>query len=636
MSKRIGSLVFLAFFLICPCGISRAAEPEVSMSLNRNEIVIGDSAILTITVRGLNSAEVPQVPAIPGFNVRFAGTRQESFSSFTMIVQGKQVKKESTGGGYNFDYELKPEKTGVFNIPSFPISIDGKIYRSRPFQINVIERSERGNDIFVEVEMDKRKVYLGEKILLTFKWYLNKDVGGYKINIPWLESMKNFLIAPPEADNNKRYISLMVNGDQQVAALKTRELYKGQPYTVISFQEILTPMAAGVYTLPPAFIKCEVITGYEKRPGRSRMDDFFDFDSDFSSIFGSGRRAITETVAVSSNPAEITVSEVPAAGRPETFNGAVGRFDFTVDVKPLTLKAGEPVTVTMKVSGSGNIEQVTLPVFPEMEGFKSYEPESKVDVSGSRGELSGEKVFEKVLIPKKEGDYRLPQISFTFFNPLMEKYQTISRGPFDLRVEKAEKEEEVHVVALTPQPAENNGENREIRILKQDIRYIKTSLGALVQPDEPMNENRGTRAACYVLPVIALAGLFVFQRRRERFRTDIGFARSRKALSNIRGFMKEAERSMEKQDTRGFYDALSKGMNAYLADKLNRAAGSIHPAIAEELADKGLDKEKTEAVRDLYRTFELVLFSSVSIDPGKLKSDYEVFKSVVSSLERIL
>ena len=106
------------------------------------------------------------------------------------------------------------------------------------------------------------------------------------------------------------------------------------------------------------------------------FDNFFDFDTDLDSFFGMGRNAVTQPFATRSKPLTITVLDVPGEKQPVTYNGAVGEFYFFVDIKPTSLKAGEPVTVTMKVYGSGNIEQLKLPAFPEIEAFKSYEPES--------------------------------------------------------------------------------------------------------------------------------------------------------------------------------------------------------------------------------------------------------------------
>jgi hypothetical protein len=632
MWKKIGSLIFLGIYLAGFTAFALASDEKVSMSVSQKEILLGDSVILTITVEGIDNPQTPELPEIPDFDVKFRGVRQESFSSMTVIVNGRQIKNEQSGGGYKFDFELMPKSTGLFTVPELPILINGKRYTTQVFQVNVLDQSEKRGDIFIDVHVDKTEAYLGEKILVTFKWYFSKDIGNYRINIPWLESIKNFLVMDPELDKDRSYQRLIVNGDKQIAAIKSREFYKGQEYMVVSFQKVLTPIAAGTYTLEPVFLKCDVVTGY-RRSRRSLFGSFF--DSDFDDFFGFGRDAVTEPFATRSNEITLNVNEVPGQNKPLEYNGAVGRFIFDVDVKPCSLKVGEPITLTMKVSGSGNIEQLELPHVPDINSFKSYEPESKVNVSQEGGEVRGEKIFEKVLIPRSAGDYEIPEITFAFFNPDTGRYQTEVRGPFNIHVDKAEKEEEVRVIAITPEGTESSPK-RELKVLKKDIHYIMTDIGSIVSPKKPIYKNIALWILAFLTPIIMLAGMFVFGRRRERLNTDIAFARSRDALKNSRVFIKQAESALRKGQAREFYDLLIKGMNTYLAEKLNRQLGSVGVALAEELKEKGLKENECAEFTSLYSKANEVIFSSLSVEAEKLKKDFKTANELISRLERIL
>jgi hypothetical protein len=606
-----------------------SAEPEVSFSVSQREVLLGDSVILTITARNVSNPETPDLPGIPDFDVKFRGVRQDSFSSFQVVINGKKVQSSSSGGGYNFDYELTPKRAGTFDIPSFQVNLGGRSYRTQPFQIKVLDKSAKSQDIFIKIEADKKNVYLGEKIIVTFKWYMNKDIHEYRLNIPWLDGLKNFLVTDPEFDKNKNYQKLIINSNQQVAALKSREMYKEQPYTVVSFQKILTPIAVGAYTLESSFLKCDVVMGYK----RTRQRGFF--DSPFDGFFGSGRNAVTEPFATRSDLLDITVKEVPSARKPFGYNGAVGNFNFTVDVKPASLKAGEPITVTMKVSGSGNIEQLELPDFPEIPDFKSYEPESKVNVSHKGGEVNGEKIFEKVLIPRHKGNFEIPRITFAFFNPKKGQYQTIVRGPFKIHVERGEEVSEVKVIAFEAESGRQE-EKKELRVITKDIRYIKTGLGQIDKSGGTFYMRPVVWFGSFGFPVFVLAGLFMWNRRREKFQTDIGFARSRRAFKKIKTYFLNAEKAMNEQKVRDFYGFISRGLNSYLADKLNRPEAGITAEIVNELVERGFDDASAEQLKKLYRTFEEVLFSSVRPDNNKLNEDYKTAKNLIVALERTL
>jgi len=632
MWKRIGSFIFLSIYLTGFAAFALASDEKVSMSVSQKEILLGDSVVLTITVEGIDNPETPELPTIPNFDVKFRGVRQESFSSMTVIVNGRQIKNEQSGGGYKFDFELMPKSTGLFTVPELPILINGKRYTTQAFQVNVLDQSERRGDIFIDVHVNKTEAYLGEKILATFKWYFSKDIGNYRINIPWLESIKNFLVTDPELDKDRSYQRLIVNGDKQIAATKSREFYKGQEYMVVSFQKVLTPIAAGTYTLEPVFLKCDVVTGY-RRSRRSLFGSFF--DSDFDDFFGFGRDAVTEPFAARSNEIVLNINEVPGQNKPLEYNGAVGRFTFDVDIKPLSLKVGEPVTLTMKVAGSGNIEQLELPHIPDIKSFKSYEPESKVNVSQEGGDVRGEKIFEKVLIPRSAGDYKIPEITFAFFNPATGRYQREVRGPFSIHVDSLEKEEEVKVIAITSEGAEGRP-RRELKVLKKDIHYIMTDIGRIVSPKKPIYKNIALWILGYPIPIVMLAGMFVFGKRRERLNTDVAFARSREAFKSSRIFIKQAESALKNGQTREFYDLLIKGINTYLAEKLNRQLGSVGAALAEELKAKGLKEKEYKEFKALYARANEVIFSSLAVEAEKLKKDFKAANELINRLERIL
>ena len=163
--RSYSKILIYAAILALTISLAHAAKPEVSFSLSSTEVLLGDSVILTITVRGVKNPSTPHIPAINGFNTKFRGVRQESFSSFSLVIQGKQIKKESSGGGYNFDYELVPQRAGVLQVPSLAIVVDGRTYNMQKFSVKVLDRSQKSEDLFIKIVTDRTRVYLGEKLL---------------------------------------------------------------------------------------------------------------------------------------------------------------------------------------------------------------------------------------------------------------------------------------------------------------------------------------------------------------------------------------------------------------------------------------------------------------------------------------
>ncbi len=612
-------------------------QPSVSVAIDKQSVILGDSCILTVTVRDANNPETPSVPNIPNFDVRYRGVRQESFSSFTLVVQGQQVQKSQTGGGVNFDFELTPQAAGVFMIPSFSIAVQSETFRTQPFQIEVFDQAQKSEDIFLKIDVDKDNVYLGEKVLVSFSWYFNKDIKDYLVNVPWLENMKSFIVSDPELDQTKRYQHFIVNGNTQVVAEKATEFYRGQQYAVIRFQKILTPLAVGTYTLEPAFLKSEVVQGYSRSNRTNFFDDFF--ESDFDSFFGLGgfRQAITKPFSTRSEPVTINVREVPLTEQPSSYRGAVGRFDFTVSAKPTHLKVGEPITLTMKVRGSGDIERIELPPLPELPDFKSYEPESRVEAAPKGGKMVGEKTFEKVLVPRREGNFEIPVISFTYFDPDTHNYETISQGPFQVHVEKGDAEDAgVQVIALTPDGTADQTSKQEIKLLKQDIRYVKTDFGNVIKTSKPIYENWMIWLAVLFPPPVLLAFLWFWQSHRERLQTDVGFARNLGALRNAKKHLETAEKLVTSGSPREYYDALSKAIGQYLADKLNRPLAGMTHDVIKDLAVQHLDKGDKQKIRELLDRSEIAVFSSVEISGTTRQEDLKSVKDLLLDFEKVL
>ena len=138
------------------------------------------------------------------------------------------------------------------------------------------------------------------------------------------------------------------------------------------------------------------------------------------------------------------------------------------------------------------------------------------------------------------------------------------------------------------------------------------------------------------MPLLILVTMFIFGKKRDRLNTDIAFARARAAFKNSRKLFKLAESAMKKGEARDFYDSLMKGINTYLAGKLNRQLGGIDAAVADELEEKGIKEKERGELKALYHTANEVMFSSLSAGPEKLKQDFKTANRLIARLEKIL
>ena len=600
-------------------------EPQATIDIDKDQVVLGDMVRMTITLQGLSPSSPPELPKIPDFDVRYLGSRTETYSHVTVIVQGKKVEEKRTGGGTEFEYALTPKKTGTLVIPPFSFTVDGERFQSSTaFPIRVTDTPPKREDIFVNLSVTKNHLYLGESVLLTFEWFFDKRLEDYSLQIPWYGELKDFLVEEPKGDPKKEYVQMIINDKEKVTAEKKTVTLHGKTYGVLSFQRILTPIAAGVYTLDPTFLRVEVVTGYQAPRKRTRF--FFKeyFDWAFDDFFG--KRPLTETVVARSEPMVLSVKPLPEENKPATFSGGVGHFDFQATAEPTTVQAGEPVTVTMKVVGTGNFRDIRFPDFPELPAFKTYAPETRTESNFTEeGLFVGEKVFGKVLVGRREGAYEIPPLSFSYFDPEAETYKTVTQGPFSIRVEGG----------VTTQE-EASLQKKEVTLLTHDIRYIKMDLGPIHHPEIPFYHNRLFWFLGFVpLPLMTVVS-FIFQKRRIRLKEDVGYSRRLYAFKKALKGLSEAEHLLQKRESGACAATLSKLLTHFLGDKLNRPPAAITGEIVSVLEKERCDPELLRQVKGCFERLDLTRFSPAGGSLEEMKKLLEEVKSVVERLEKTI
>jgi hypothetical protein len=110
----------------------------------------------------------------------------------------------------------------------------------------------------------------------------------------------------------------------------------------------------------------------------------------------------------------------------------------------------------LNIVGNGNFDRIEAPVLKEARGWRSYPPATtfRKDASDDLG-ISGTKTFEMAVIPE-ERKTKMPAFDFTFFDPVTERYVTLSSDPAPLRVEGGLK-------PVTPAPVANVSEDPKTR-----------------------------------------------------------------------------------------------------------------------------------------------------------------------------
>lgn len=615
--KRWIKIIWLVFAL----APGAAAEEEISFSasVDRDTISINDQLTYTLTVEGTREGR-PELPDIPGFEVIGSASR----THFSLVNNQTRVTQE-------LSYTLMPLRTGEFTIPSARLVHGGRTYRTRPVRVRVVDgpaspapparpadprpppaapkapperpEAEEAPALFITTEVDREKAYVNEQVTLTFKLFRRIQVANLRYN-------------PPPTTG---FVEESLGDDRTYGQVRD-----GVRYEVLELARAVFPISAGKLTIGPAELAGDALL-----PRRRRTP--FGFDDFFADDFFSGAFAERRPFALRSEPISLTVKPLPREGRPVDFRGAVGRFDLEVSAGPEAVRAGDPVTVTMKITGEGNLDNVTPPEIGIGEEFQTYSPETETRKAVRDGRLGGEKVFQQVLIPLTEEVREIPAISFSFFDPVREVYRTVTSPPIPVEVEPAPDRETLLVV----EDARRRAGREEIRLLSRDILYIRSDPGRLRRRGRPYY-----RRPLFLLALVAFPGIVLAARavsiRKERLREDITYARQLGASRSARKRFRAARKFLAAGEGRRFYGEVHRAFNRYLGDKFRLPAGAVSSElIAKKLAGTSAPPEIGEEVADCLDTFNRVRFSGAAAGEEEMREFLARVEKLIGRLEKI-
>jgi len=569
----------------------RAWGIEVTASVDRTQLAVGESAVLTITVDGTRNAPAPATQGLTAFQVQYQGPATQ-----VSWVNGKMTASVS------HRYLLVARKAGAFDVGPFEVDLGGKQYRTAPIRVQVTAAAQpptqqgRGarasGQPWLEIVAAKREPYVGERIPLVVKLYVGRTEVE-QLQFPKIAGEGFVLGTLPQP-------------------IERSEVVGGIRHRVLVFNTTITPLRAGELAVGPATMSMVQLVN---RRRRGMFDDFF------SDVFAE-RRPFEAT----GRPLALTVRPLPAEGKPAGFGGAVGHFDFSLEAKPLELNAGDPITVRMQISGDGDLSALEAPRIPVGGDFRAYDP---VPVKGDEG--PGRRVFEQVLIPREAAVKALPAVSFSFFDPGERQYRTITRGPVALAVRPAAGGSAAGAPQVLLPEQEARPEPTPER-LGRDIVYIKRVPGTLRAAGAGLLS--GWRfVAVQLLPVVLFAALAAYTRRRDRLRADPRLLRFRLAGREARRALVVLGRN--ESDGAPFLDALAAAVHEYLAAKLGLPPGAVDVDRVVSCLDGNAGTQVVrENVESFFALVERARYGAVTGAESDRAEALRLARAIVDGLER--
>jgi hypothetical protein len=369
--------------------LQNASEPTVSATLSDTQTRVNDAVTLTVTVTNARVARPPAVAA-DGLTINFAGTSTQT-----------QIFNSESSSSTVFTYIVTPTKTGTLEIPPVEVAVGGKTYRTERLTLKVDGEQQDnsshagGERYFGELVVPKDSAYVGEQVPIELRFYFDQRVSFQ----PYPQGQYPLI----EGDGyvTKKYTE---------PAEKQLQL-KGKFYHVLVYKTALTGVKPGKLDLESASQQFLISAPFGSRsiPGfGDPLDDFYQ----------------QRVVNIKTNNTSIQIKPLPAAGRPQTFSGAVGDFTISCAATPNKTKTGSPVDLRVEVRGLGNFDRMESPSITGAEGWRVYGPSSETQTLDDVG-LSAVKTFRYSLVPEKSA-LETPNVQFSYFDPKQEKYITLN------------------------------------------------------------------------------------------------------------------------------------------------------------------------------------------------------------------
>ena len=608
MMRKVFSIIIFVFILNV-ISTAYAKEVKVVISVDKNKVEIGSHIRLTVGVEGAFDTDIPKLSMPESFSLMFG----PSVSTQTTIINN--VVKVFRG----FMYGFSPREKGRFEIGPVTLDYKGRTYTSNSISIEVVartpfesiidEKSDTSGQrvdinkmVFVELKTDKQEAYIYEEIIQSFKLYFQKGLPIDDLDYV-AASTKNFLAE--KLGEERRY----------------EEVRDGILYNVIELRTALFPLVSGIIKIPSASFKCNIIIRQQRNRG-SLFDEF---------MGGGGRRYPVER---STEPVKMTIKPLPVVGKPEGFTGAVGKYTMDVLAKPTKLKVGDPITLAINIRGEGNIQTIGEPLLaPEgMKDFKAYNFEAKVTITGRGNGIKGEKLFNKVIEPQSEDSGVIPGISFSYFDPELEKYKTITHAPIPIEVEHSEIEIPIH---LSVEGAEMT--KGQVKILTKDILPIMSDLYSFENQRSAIYKSPFILAIVFIIPILIVVACIYVQRQRELLHSDVGYARKKRAMAHAQQHLSNARELLQLDNSSEFYAALAKTILKHIADKLNVTPAAVtSDNIYDILEKRGVSDDVIKELRQCLESCDYGRFSSGHLSKEQMESTLDTTEQVIMHLEKQL
>lgn len=607
MNRHILHIIFFVFVYSLSCIQKVYAQIQVSAP---SHVETGENFRLAYTI---NTQDIEDFRAgnVPSGLELIAGPYTSRQSSYQMING-----HTSSSSSITFTYTLYAASNGSYTIPAARARINGKTIFSKAVKIKVtgsahsrsntprMHRNDddntpsqmqnvgshiTGNDLFIKVSANKQRVYEQEPVLLTYKVYTLVDLTQLEGKMPDLTGFHTQEIPLPQ---QKSFHIERING---------------RPYRAVTWsQYVMFPQMTGRLRIPGITFKGTVVQ-------QNRSVD------PFEAFFNGGSGYVEVKKNIDAPGLIIQVDALPK--KPINFSGGVGRFNISAQINKSEVKSGDPLTLRVVVGGTGNLKLIKQPEVNLPKNFDKYDPKITDKTKLTSTGVEGNMVYDFLIVPRNQGKYTIPAVTFTYYDTNLNTYKTIKSQSFTITVNHGDKSKE---------------DSSYGTVKENDIRGIMTDVADLHNMNDTFFGSAAYWAclSCLLLVFIILLSVF---RRRALEHADIIGTRGRNANKIARKRLKKAKQLMlqdHHQDE--FYDEVLRALWDYVGYKLNISVENLsRDNIVDNLIAHGIDESTISKFISALNECELERYAPG--DPsGNMNKTFDAAFMAITDIEQVM
>ena len=587
MLKKIFLSTFL-LFLVSQLGAQVTFQTKVS----KNRMGINER--LKVSFEMNKNGDNFRPPKFEGFRV-VGGPNQSTSNTW---INGKRSFSRT------YTYFLNPTRKGTLKIGQATIKIDGEIYKTSPAQVEVTDAvktpNQGGNadyiadqNVHLVAEVSNGRPYLNEAFTVVYKLYYTSQIGISNVNE--VES-------PSYADFWSHLIPI------QKLEMK-QGVYKGETYNYVTWRKaVLYPQKTGELVIEPLTLNINVQVPSNRR-------DIFGqrINRQVPKVITAGKRIIK-------------VKPLPEKNKPIGFTGAVGSFDLSYSLNKKVLKASESFQATLKVSGRGNLKLFGLPKITVPATLEVYEPEHTESIKTNLLGMQGSIQDTYTIVPEFQGNYPIPGVSFSYFDPNKQSYVTLSSKEYMVNVNEG--------------PLAGKSPKGEIvsNLLKPNLNDKQFNFIALETDLQPIIKSQSFfgKRNFYLMIFVPFVSLFLFTiwfKTRSTRKIDPVTERQKTANRLAKKYLSSAKKALRKKEA--FYEALERALHNYLKAKLRIVTADFSKdRIISLLKDKKVEINLIKEFVALLSDCEAARYAPTT--SVRMQEDFDCASKLISKMDKQL